>query len=86
MHRYGIRGRLHRLLYNLNKDIQIYVKRKVGTTDYTEVRELVGQETNEGAVISAINLDGGVTEEFEDSKDEVEYLGLKIKPCFFKMM
>ena len=44
----------------------------------------MGQGTNEGAIVSSINLDGGINEHFEDDEDEIDYSGLKIKPCLFQ--
>ena len=56
----------------------------VGTTDYTEAGETLGQGTNEGAIISSVNLDGGAKEYFADSKTEVEYEGIELGPVLFQ--
>ena len=64
----GIRGKLYRLIYNLNKHTEIAVKTPVGVSSNADVGEVVGQGTNEGAIISAVNLSGGVSEYFEDSE------------------
>ena len=80
----GIKGKLYKLLFNLNKDTEISVKTAVGNTEYTEVDECLGQGTNEGAVISAVNLDGGIKRFFDDSKTEVVYHDLKVGPCVFQ--
>ena len=63
----GIKGKLYRLTYLLNKDTLISVKTSVGRTEFTDVGETLGQGTNEGAIASAVNLDGGVKENFESS-------------------
>ena len=80
----GVKGKIYRLTYELNKNTEISVKTAVGSTEFCEVGELVGQGTNEGAVISSVNLDGGIREYFEDSNKEVVYSGLTLGPCLFQ--
>ena len=80
----GVKGKLYRLTYLLNKDTEISVKTAVGATEFVKVGENVGQGTNEGAVISAASLDGGISEAFEDSNNEVECDGNKMGPCLFQ--
>ena len=53
----GIRGKLYRLIYNMNMDIKITVRTAVGETYETEIGENIGQGTLEGANISAANND-----------------------------
>ena len=60
-----VRGKIYRLVYQLNKDTEVCVKTPVGVTDFEEVGKGLGQGTNEGAVIRAVNLDGGIKESFE---------------------
>ena len=84
LHKHGVRGKVYRLVYNLNKENNIRIKTAVGYTDYTEVGENVGQGTNEGAIVSTVNLAGGVTEQFEDSETEVQYENIKLGPCLFQ--
>ena len=84
LYKNNVKGKLYRLIYALNKDTEISVKTPVGVTDFTDVGEGLGQGTNEGAIVSSINLNGGVTESFEDSEDEVRYAELKINPCLFQ--
>ena len=78
-----MKGKLYRLTYQLNKENVIRVKTPVGSSDFTDVGEGLGQGTNEGAVISTVNLDGGVDDKFKDSETEVEYAGMKMGPCLF---
>ena len=80
----GVKGKLYRLIYNLNKETEIRVKTSVGVSESTDVGEGLGQGTNEGAIISTVNLDGGITENFKDSESEVEYSGIKLGPCLFQ--
>ena len=80
----GLKGKLYSLIYNLNKETVIRVKTSVGVSGFTDVGEGLGQGTNEGAIISTVNLDGGITENFKDSESEVEYSGMKLGPCLFQ--
>ena len=84
LYKCGIKGKLYRLTYELNKNTEISVKTAVGSTESKDVGETVGQGTNEGAVVSSVNLDFGVRENFEDSDKEVVYSGLKLGPCLFQ--
>ena len=51
MYNHKVRGKLYRLIFNLNKDTEICVKTPVGATEYIDVGESLGQGTNEGAII-----------------------------------
>ena len=68
----GLKGKLYRLIYMLNKDTIIKVNTGVGMSDERETGENVGQGTIEGALVSAANIDVGVKSVFKDSdKDHV---------------
>ena len=84
LYKADVRGKIYRLIFKLNKDTDVCVKTPVGTTDYTEAGETLGQGTNEGAIISSVNLDGGAKEYFADSKTEVEYEGIELGPVLFQ--
>ena len=60
LYKCNIKGKLYRLIYELNCDTIIKVQTPVGYTEERETGETVGQGTNEGALISAANIDGGV--------------------------
>ena len=84
LYKLNIKGKLYRLVYQLNRDAKITVRTPVGYTEYAEVEEHLGQGTNESGVISSVSLSGGVDEYFEDSNDEVNYLGLELAPCLYQ--
>ena len=52
----GIKGKLYRLIFNMNKDTIIRVKTAVGETNEIETGENIGQGTLEGSNISAANI------------------------------
>ena len=80
----GIRGKLYRLIYMMNKDTQIRVRTAVGETDEKDTGENIGQGTLEGAVISAANIDYTMTRFFSESKEEVSYGGMNLQPLIFQ--
>ena len=49
----GTRGKLYRLLYEINKDTK--VKTALGVTEKEDTGEAIGQGTNEGAMIFTVN-------------------------------
>ena len=80
----GIRGKLYRLLYEMNKDSIIKVRTGVGDTETRETGEGLGQGTIEEALLSAANLDQGVQEQFKDSTEEVYYGKSRLQPMLFQ--
>ena len=84
VHKNGIRGKLYRLLYNMNKNTRICVETPVGLTEETDTGETVGQGTLEGAVVSSVSLDRGVEDFFKDSEFEIGYAGFQLRPLFFQ--
>ena len=80
----GIRGKLYRLIYNMNKDSKITVRTAVGETDEAETGENIGQGTLEGANISAANIDYTVNMFFKTSMDELSYGGDQPQPLLFQ--
>ena len=58
----GIKGKLYRLFYEMNRNTRIKVRTAVGTSSSEETGEGVGQGTLDGAIISACSIDN--TEQF----------------------
>ena len=79
-----IRGKLYRLLFNMNKNTRIRVQTPVGLTEECDTGEGVGQGTLEGALVSAVNLDSGVNDFFCDSEYEVNYGDVALQPILFQ--
>ena len=80
----GIRGKMYRLIYNMNKDTKIRVRTAVGETEEKETGENIGQGTLEGANISAANIDYTVNKFFKTSRDELSYGSEKLQPMLFQ--
>ena len=84
LYRCGIKGKLYRLFYALNKNTRFSVLTPVGLTEEISRGEGLGQGTGEGALISAVNLDGGVRGYFANNDLEVSYGNVKMGPVLFQ--
>ena len=80
----GVRGKLYRLLYELNKNTIVKVRTAVGETKEAETGEGLGQGTHEGALISASSIDYTVDEHFKESHYEISYDELLLQPLLFQ--
>ena len=84
LYKNNIRGKLYRLLYQMNKNTRICVQTPVGLTNEKDTGEGVGQGTLEGALISAVNLDNGVDDFFRDSEYEATYEEVDLQPLLYQ--
>ena len=84
LYKCGVKGKLYRLLYALNKNTRICVQTPVGVTEEEDIGEGVGQGTLEGAIVSAVNLDKGVNEFFHDSEYEISYGEVTLQPILYQ--
>ena len=75
---------MYRLLYNLNKDTRISVENALGCSDPISTGENIGQGTQEGAIISAANVDFTVNKYFKTSTDELSYGDVSLQPLLFQ--
>ena len=80
----GVRGKLYRLLYMMNKDTIIQVKTGVGMTKEAETGENIGQGTGEGAILSAASISDGVEKAFKYSANELSYGEEELRPLLFQ--
>ena len=69
LYRGEIRGRLYRLLYEMNRKTKITVKTAVGESEPRETTENVSQGSVDGAVISSLSLSQGVNDFFFFQQD-----------------
>ena len=56
------------------------MKTASGLSETAFVGDCIGQGTAGGALVSQANLDIGLMEYFEDSKDEIMYGNVKLQP------
>ena len=80
----GVKGKLYRLLYLMNKDTIIKVKTGVGISEEEETGENIGQGTGEGAIISAASIADGVDSVFRHSHHELSYGEEGLQPLLFQ--
>ena len=80
----GVKGKLYRLLFLLNKDTKIAVKTGTGVSETAETGENVGQGTVEGAIVSASSVDKTVINVFSQSKLEISYASERLQPFLFQ--
>ena len=73
LYRCGIRGKLYRLWYELNKDAQIRIKTAAGMTSLKPIGENVTQGSIGGAILSSANLDKTLSAYFAGSDSEISY-------------
>ena len=79
LYKSAVKGKLYRLLYNLNKETTITVRTPVGDTESASVGEGWGQGTSEEAIASANSLSKGVEDFFRESYHEIFYGNVEIK-------
>ena len=80
----NIKGKLYRLLFQMNKNTKISVQTPVGITEESDTGEGVGQGTLEGGLVSAVSLDKGVNDFFCDSEYEVNYGEVALQPLLYQ--
>ena len=79
----GIRGKLYRLWYMLNKDSQIRVKTSFGLTGLAATGENVAQGSIGGGILSALNLSRTIAAYFSGAEG-ASYLTMKLSPLLFQ--
>ena len=84
LYKRGIKGKLYRLLYMMNKNTRISVQTPVGPTEEEDTGEGVGQGTLEGALVSSANLDSGVDDFFHNSEYEISYGEIPLQPILYQ--
>ena len=83
LHKSKIRGKLYRLLFQMNKKIKIKVKTPVGETEEKEAGPTLAQGSVDAAILSSNSIANGVEEAFDDSEKEMMYKELEIHPLSF---
>ena len=84
LYKSDIRGKLYRLIYQLNKSNFIQIKTPVGITEGFKTGENVTQGSVGGRIISSLNLDIPIATFFKDSEHEVNYGDIQMKPLIYQ--
>ena len=83
LYKLNVKGKLFKLVYELNKDRRIKVRTAVGDSRDVEISESLGQGTSEGAIVSTNSISNGVRDFFGDREFEVSYGPLVLSPIQF---
>ena len=67
----NVKGKLYKLLYELNKDRKIKVRTAVGDSEEVETAEFIGWGSSEGAIVSTINISKGIDDFLHSSEHRV---------------
>ena len=79
-----IKGKLYRLIYELNRKTVLKVKTGVGLSEPAILGENITQGSIGGALISTANLDYTVNNHFKSSKYEISYSQIRLQPMIFQ--
>ena len=80
----GIKGKLYRLIYELNRKTILKVKTGVGLSKSAELGENITQGSVGGALFSTVNLDYSMNNHFKKSSHEISYSQLRLQPLIFQ--
>ena len=78
LYRLNVKGKVYRLLFKMNENVNIKVKTPVGLTESEETGPIVSQGTVPAAIISSSNIAVGVEEAFKESDKEILYHDIPI--------
>ena len=80
LYKSNIKGKLYKLIFEMNRDVRIRFRTPVGESNVKEVGKTVAQGSLEGALVSTNSVGNGVNDFFKDSDKEVEYGTMKVLP------
>ena len=80
----GINKKAIRMWYLLNKGTKIKVKTAFGVTKQAAVGDCLGQGTSRAGLVSADNLDLGLQNKFNHSKDVMYYGQVRVQPLSYE--
>ena len=80
----GIKGKLYRLVFELNKNNDIQIKTSVGMIKSAETGKNVSQGSISGGLISANSLYDSIFEFFKNSLHEVHYGDVSYQPLIYQ--
>ena len=80
----GVNKKAARVWFRLNEGTEIAVKTATGVSETEVVGDCIGQGTAGAALVSQANLDHGLMDYFKDSKDEIQYGGVRLQPLAYQ--
>ena len=78
LHKVDVKGKLYKLIYELNKDVRIRVRTPVGESEKKEASECISQGSIDAGIVSSVNLGKGVDDFFGSSDDEISYGSIRL--------
>ena len=84
LYKSGIKGKLYRLIYEVNKSNLIQIKTPVGVTSKFRTGGNVTQGSVGGGLISSLNLDIPIQSFFKNSEHEVSYGSIHLSPIIYQ--
>ena len=78
-----VKGKVYRLIYELNKNARIKIKTPVGTSQSEDTGPQVTQGSVGAATISSVSIGNDVSDSFVHSDVEVVYGQIKLGPQLF---
>ena len=75
----NIKGKVYRMIYKMNEDMSVKVNTPVGVTESAKVGDIVTQGGVDAGILSAVNIDNGMNDAFEDVESDVKYVDLEVK-------
>ena len=79
-----VKGKIYRLLFELNKNTKIKINTPVGLSQSAETGPIITQGGVESGILSSVSIDNGTNVTFANSDCEVIYHGLKLAPLDYQ--
>ena len=94
VHSSDVKGKLYRLIYNMNKNVKLKIQTPVGDTDEANTGPIVTQGSVDSAILSSVSIGNDVDEAFskeygaentasEDKNERVVYNSIPLLPLCF---
>ena len=75
-----VKGKVYKLVHEMNKDTKITVRTSVGESNKREVNNSVSQGSIDGGILSSNNLSKGIDDFFTSSECEVSFVEVPLLP------
>jgi hypothetical protein len=85
LNKIGVNKKAAWVWFKLKEATEITVKTATGVSDTAFIGDCIGQGTAGAALVSQANLDHGLMDYFQDSKDEIFYGGVRLQPFAYQV-